>query len=298
MGQVSLKVFVPRHESRAIDRVALAIRAHAPRRVALVDEADADLVVIHVTGRLDHLQEKVADLNACGKDAVLIQYVLQSTQERDTQWWWPVWKQARLVWSYLNLPQIDFDQHQTDRAFRFYHAPLGCDATVFNADAIDLTTPYQHLVVTHGPSSLCEGVRECARAAARVGGTVYHLGPRLGRLPALEPHENIPDAELVQAYQNAAYVCGLRRIEGFELGCVEGLFCGARPILFDTVGYKQWYGSLAEYVPEGTRQEVEEALVDLWSRPRRVLTRGEISLARQRFHWPVIASGFWERVVN
>src|SRR5207253_7002977 len=108
-------------------------------------------------------------------------------------------------------------------------------------------------------------------------------------------YSGLSDIQLATLYAQCHYVSGLRRIEGFELPAAEGLLCGARPILFDRDHYRNWYGSLAEYITESDRPGVVAQLVDLFGRQVRTVTADERNEAVRRFHWPTILNGFWER---
>lgn len=131
-------------------------------------------------------------------------------------------------------------------------------------------------------------------AARSVGQLPHHLGSTL-RDASVRCHVKISDADLVQVYKQTRYVSGLRRIEGFELPVIEGISCGARPIVFDGEHY-EWYDPWAIKIPEGTRHEVELALRRIFLSPYEPMDAADVGAVRYAFDWQRIISGFWERV--
>src|SRR6185295_19074765 len=218
------------------------------------------------------------------------------------------WDPAVLVWSYLDLyehcREDDCDAMADDPGFWFYHAPLGVEADVFKpltegtcescADPTDDcdggpwcpcachdcngVSKRTYTIATSGLSWLTESVRECVVAAQRAAtkalpAWIFHLGEQLSREDdGVRCASGITDRQLADVYSQCRFVSGLRRIEGFELPAVEGLLCGARPVLFDTPGYRWIYGDWAEYIREESRESVIEQLVELFKRGARPVT--------------------------
>ena len=278
-------------DSRGVQRVATALRKHLLAGAIVDSTREADLVVLHVIGRQDRMWAQAKKLLAEGKRYAVIQYCLRSTLRPSTEGWLPLWRDAEAVWSYLDLPTLCAeDGQQAD--FAFYHAPLGVDGSVF------YPRPLQEErcnVVTSGLSYLTESVREVIKAARIARQEIIHLGPQVA--PKLFCVENVEDATLAGIYSQSLYVSGLRRTEGFELPAAEGLLCGARPILFNRPHYRQWYDGLGVFIPEGSREEVIESLVKVFSRPYVPLNQVQIFEAGKRFAWPPILNDFW-KVVN
>lgn len=308
------KVYVnpPPGLSRAMTRIATALAASLPEGwVAVDDEAAADIVVLHVVG-YPETEAKVAALRAAGKLYAIVQCCMRSTQRPSTLDWLGLWAGAVAVWSYLDLASLVREDLQAARAdlrldikaldaantmaaralSHFYHAPLGADPAVFRPWPNAKT----RIVMTSGYVAESEGVRECAEAARRVGRPMSHLGPDLQVGAHVSSFLGIADTQLAQLYSLCEFVAGLRRCEGFELPAAEGLLCGARPVMFDRPHYRQWFGSLAEYVPEGSEAEVTDALAALFARGARPVTDDERAEAMRRFDWPSIVAGFWKTV--
>lgn len=301
-----MKAFVtsPSHLSRAMFRVDAALTKYAPPGVEIVDKiSHADLVVVPVIGFPDAV-ESIRDCVDRGQSYAMIQYCMRTTQESNTAKWIPLWRNAVCVWSYYNLNEmIRNDNPDLDEQYLpFFYAPLGVDEE-FTRMFVDvprrlgaITTGY-----VSGPSA--EAIEEVAVAAGRLGMTVAHIGPfPVGMTNDKSPgshwkfHFGITDQELAALYRSSQWVSGLRHGEGFELPVLEGLCCGARPILFDRPEMRYWYGEHAVFVPECAGEALIEHLVRVMSEPPSPVTFDERRRVMRRFDWREIASDFWMRV--
>jgi hypothetical protein len=272
---------------RGMHRTARALQEWAPAEVEIVSDVDAaDVQVLHVigVGSLEHLHLD---------DYVLLQYCYLTTERPDASFWIPLFRNARLVVSYYDLPAL------TGRDdFAFVHAPLGVDGEVFHdrgieRDAVVLTTGY----VLEG-----EAIAECHDAAFRVlrgrRGGMIHIGPAFWTHRGLEVVEAISDEQLARRYSRSRYVSGLRRHEGFELPVLEGLACGARPICFDTPCYRQWFEGHAVFVPELPADELVPLLADVFREEPAPVTAEEREAVLAVFDWRRIVRSFWDRVLE
>jgi hypothetical protein len=275
----------PASLGRGIHRVAEALRRYAPPDVEIVsDPLTADLVLVHCIGWGSLEGWAFRD----DQKLAIAQYCYLTTEDPSPARWGEVWKRAALVWSYYDLP---FLSGRSD--FPFYFSPLGADAEVFQPDPIRRAL---WAIVTSGYIAETEGVRECAEACARVGSRMFHLGPDLQLGRHVRFGHGITDRQLAEVYSGARFVAGLRRGEGFELPAAEGLLCGARPIMFDAKHYRDWFDGFAEFVPEADAETVTAAIEALLRRPGQAVSALERAQAAERFAWPRIAAGFWERV--
>ncbi len=281
-----MKVYLqpPRVNSLSLKRVARALTQYKPDWVEIVDsEADADLVVLHVIGRQDQILKQAAKT----KSYAVIQYAIRSTMRPETEGWIPLWQNAKLVWSYYDLPYLCYEDGSS-HWFPFYHAPLGVDER-FIAEERDR----EFRIMTSGQSYLTESVRECIIAARETDGLIFHLGDELNQEKTF-CMTGIPDGALIDVYSRCQYVSGLRRIEGFELPAAEGLLCGARPIMFDKPHYGQWFSDFAIFIPENSRQEVIQSLKNVFLSEYVPVSQEEIEAARKLFNWKTIVEGFWK----
>lgn len=283
----------PEKLSKAVHRIADALARHAPGSVEIVtDRAAADLVIHHVVGVQNFAPTALPELiEQDGKPFALVQLCLRTTEWPSTFSWIPLWRRAEVVWSYYDLlGEMRKDGIRVDCPF--YHAPLGVDGDVFKPAEL----PKRFLVGTSGYVAETEGVRECARAAAELGGLQFHLGPDLHLGTHVRAKHGLSDAEVASFWSRCRYVAALRRTEGFELPGIEALACGSRPIAFDTQGYRQWFGDHAEYVPEADEGTVTAAIREILAREPRPVTDDERTAVLRRFDWASIVGGFWERL--
>lgn len=297
--------------SRGLRRIADALVRYAPPDVEVVDDPLlADLIVMYAIGRNDRVTEWAENVLKLGKQYAVIQVCLRSTQKPETRHWWYLWQGAVCVWSYYDLKRaVEEDGYKGPSSdtimetVNFYHAPLGADATVFRDP---FTSPRwaslpksgrNYTVVTSGLSRLSESVRECWLAAEQVGGQVFHIGPRMSAPSNVTfAGYNCDDKELAIHYAASEFVSGLRRKEGFELPAVEGLLCGARPLVFRSRDWEFNYGNHAIYLEETDRQGVIDQLVEIFKRGAPPVTPEEREMAVKRYDWKTIIGGFYERL--
>lgn len=284
--------------SKALDRVASALVRHAPVPVASTSE-DADLVVLPVVGRLDHVMRQARAIRANGQRYAVIQFVIRSSKNPNTADWIDLWRGASVVWSYYNLNAL-CAQDGTKAGFNFYHAPLGVDE-IFTLKRKCYEDEDRPICLSFARHWLTESHRELVLAGASIGESVWHIGDHVRSHQWCYEMGAVDDGLLRNTYVQAHFVPGLRRIEGFELPAAEGLVCGAQPILFDAPHYRAWYDGLGcEFISENSRQGVLESLTVLFRRgpiqPRyaHLAHRRE---AAYRFDWSRIARGFWERAL-
>jgi D-inositol-3-phosphate glycosyltransferase len=280
--------------SRAMDRVTQALKLYAPKGTKIADKREnAEMELLHVIGYAD-TKAYIEKLKAEGKKYGIIQYCLRTSGAPATEQWMDLWRDAEIVWSYYDLPEIMAEEHQFiggSALSKFYISPLGVDNEVFRP----WPTAKKFAICTHGYVPEAEGVLEAMEAARQTGHRVFHLGPPDAAFGA-HVHQllGINDKVLAQQYSLCHYVAGLRRGEGFELPAAEGLLCGARPVMFDRPHYRKWFNGLAEFIPEGSPETVTKALVELFGREAPVITDAEVEVAKGRFDWEKIIGGFWE----
>lgn len=292
-----MKVYLqPDTASRGILRVCDALIDYLPNHVGIASEpSEADLTVLHVWGRQESTKRKIDALKASGKQYAIIQYVLRSSMRPHTKDWIDMWNGAKLVWSYYDLPQLCIDDGIRHAPFdppNFYHAPLGVDASVFYK--INEYKPY--VIATCSQGYLTEGVKEAYRASRRVGKRMFNLGMELNK-EGMDCKTGITDEELAMYYSQSQFVSGLRRVEGFELPVIEGLLCGARPIVFDRPEMRKWFGNYAVFIPEEDREKTVDNLEHIFKMGAKPVTDEELALAKKQFDWSIIVGEFWKRVL-
>ena len=269
-------------------RVVTALERYAPGNVSFVENPDdADLIVFHVIGRRNRTMQEAEYVLEKGQDYAVIQYTLRNTKAPHTSDWFPLWRTARLVWSYYDLLRwCEKDWTPTD--FQFYHAPLGVDEVFWPRDR-----RRKFIIGTSGHTAVTESIRESAFATKRVDGLMLHLGSELHRGSDIICQSDIKDELLADLLSQCQFVAGLRRTEGFEMMAAEGLLCGARPILFDRRHYRQWYEPWGIFIPENSRDGVIDSLEAVFREGAEPVTEEEREEAIKLFDWKQIIEGFW-----
>lgn len=290
-----MKVFLELPEqSRGIRRVRDALEKYAPSSVQVVNtRKKADLEVVHVIGRHEHTQSHVEQLQEQKKPYAMVQYCLRSTKKPSTIHWLDMWDGAELVWSYYDLPQL-CQEDANNAKFAFYHAPLGVEPIFFDRMVEDHK---KYSIMASSQHALSESGRECAFAVKRLNKRMFFLGHELRRGPDIVCETGLTDEELANRYSSCEFVSGLRRVEGFELPVVEGLMCGARPIVFDKPHYRQWFNEFAVFIPEDDRGQVIAHLERVLWRGATPVTKDEKALAKERFDWQTIITNFWKKIL-
>lgn len=282
-----MRVYVkaPPKLSRAMYRVANALERYAPDGIHVVQTPEeADLLVHHVIG------SEAIDYKPT-KPCAVLQYCVNSATPEGSAPWRPLWSRARVVWSYYDLTT-----HMPSDAC-FYYAPLGIDP-IFRAQVGNSPRDIGLLTSGYVNGQGQEAIEEPILAARGHGLTTVHLGPLPTGLRILKDIDitgaGIPDTKLVGLYRRTQRVSGLRYVEGFELGCVEGLACGARPVVFDRPEMRAWFNGHAEFVPED--EHLEEALARVFAVEPEPVSESERAAVLARFNWKSLVSEFWNLV--
>ena len=284
--------------SKAMDRVVKHLSHWAPDYVNIVDAPeDADLVVLHVIN-YPETEQAIRRLKALGKKYAMIQYCLRTTQEPSVVNWLPIWNDAEFVWSYYDLPALCMEDGLLfPETISFMYAPLGVDQSKFNKGLSLAKYPYK--VLTTGTVTIPETIDLVNNACAIAHGTHAHVGiltEKPGNFDESSVHyvNEISDDSLAQLLRQTEYVCGLRRIEGFELPAAEGLLCGAVPILFDRPHYRHWFGDFgALFIKEGTDEEILLELTHIFNHQKTFWPPRDIEGAKKLFNWRTISEAFW-----
>jgi glycosyltransferase involved in cell wall biosynthesis len=231
-----------------------------------------------------------------GKKYVMIQIALQSTRNPKTAEWLVLWKRAKFVWSYYDIPYL-MEQENVSVDMNFLHTPLGVNTSTFYHKG-GTVEDRMYISQTNGVVTNAECIYENFDAAAKVGRKVAHFGTGLEFRRNVDYYGRISDFELNNLYNRCIYVSGLRRKDGFELSAAEGIICGARPIMFDNHNYRQWFDGLAEFIPEQRYNGVVDSLVDLFQKPYQDVSPAEIIRAKALFNWETIVKKFWSMCVG
>lgn len=287
-----LKVYlpVPTNLSQAMVRVATQLRSYAPTEVVelVTHSRYADLEVLHVIG-----QDALTYVSKA-KHTAAIQYCLK-TAGGDLTAWKRFWRRNKFVASYYDLSYLL-------HGVPFLHTPLGVDGDVFYPrnvlrEDVVMTSGY-----VNGPGA--EAIEAVWQAASEQAVSTLHLGPEpVGmETPRSRPFwssvENVSDHDLARYYSSCSWVSGLRYVEGFELPALEGLACGARPILFDRHDMRQWYEGHAIFIPECQGEELVQVLQQVFMSDPDPVSEEERHEVLAYFDWTQIAHNFWLEVLR
>ena len=155
----------------------------------------------------------------------------------------------------------------------------------------------KYVIASSGRAYLTESARECILAAQNVHKRVFHLGSVITDKPNVDFSDGMSDQKLAEKYSACEFVAGLRKKEGFELPVIEGLICGARPIVFARPHYRKWFNDLAEFIPERSRDYIIEDLTYLFKKGARPISKEEKQIALERFNWETIVKKFWKAIL-
>jgi hypothetical protein len=255
----------------AFKRISNAIHDYAPNDIEWSSFEDADLQIVHVVGagELEQLSKP--------KPTVIIQhcYLTASSHEIDYP---SYWEKALLTVSFHNLPKY------TNKSFRYLGLPWGAD------DGIFTLTNKQRIfkVLVTGEVAETEAIDKLYEACKELNVTMLHTGHNFGwdrkwylNLPFLH------DYAFVDLLNQTEYVLAFRLIEGFEILGVEGLFCGARPIIPNIDTY-DWYRKWA--ITADTNQDLTSQFINILKDTPPLLTNQEYLEITSQLSWDHIIS--------
>lgn len=262
---------------RAFQRISDAIHKYAPAWVQWVEsEDDADLLFIHIVGEseIPWAQKK--------KDKVLIQHCY-FTGGRTV--WHEYWPTAKLTVSFHDLKKyVPFD-------FNFISIPWGADPEKFK---LANNGKRSFKAMTTGEVFETEAIDKAFEAAKATHSTLIHTGRDFGWDKRFyQNHPLLPDNELIEFLNDSEYVIALREIEGFELMAVEGLMCGARPIVYDLDTY-HWYKGHAVFIDP--TKEVVPQLIEIFKTSPKSVTSEERKIIVEKFGWANIMHTFYNKL--
>lgn len=277
---------IPTHLSRAMFRVANALEDYAPKGVEIVkDPRVADLQFLHVIGPnwKDHVYcDRFVAFQYCRINKPKFQASIEELAHT-----------AEVRFSYYTEDMI-----ATPPGTSHVHTPLGV-SKAFNCNLNGIPRNITCMSSGHVAGFPAEAIQEVAEAVWNVAGFTCHLGPYevqgfQNKPPQWSNVDGVQDSELALLYQSSRYVSGLRFMEGFELPVLEGLACGARPIVFDRPDMRQWYDGHARFVKPSKGDELIGYLTDIFKGDYWIVGQREREHIVERFNWETIAKRMWE----
>jgi glycosyltransferase involved in cell wall biosynthesis len=280
MRRVRLFEFLRPEWGEAFKRISQALRAYAPDWVQWVNDASAaDVALVHVVG-----PGEVEVLERMTIPHVIFQQCYY-TASADVVDYPQYWARSLLTASFHDLPKY------TDRAFPYYGMPWGADQYVFHP----LRRARTEKVLATGHVAETEAIDKLFEAARRTGTVMHHTGQDFGwDGNHYRHHQWLSDKELAWLLNSVEYVSAMRFTEGFELMAIEGLFCGARPLIPAGCDTYNWYREHAIVVE--TTGDLVGNLATALATPPTPVSRDEYAVLVEKFAWENILARFFGRV--
>lgn len=262
----------------AFKRISKAFRDYSPDFIEWVDTPrHADVSLLNIVDEVPKWMLKLPN-------RVIIQHVhLTGSKNID---WLEEWKNALLTISFHPLDKY----YGTD--FKFLHMPWGADTkTFFRKDF-----PKDFKVITTGHVALTENIDKLYLACKKLNTFMIHTGQNFGY--EKEHYKYLTymrDSDLADVLNSTQYVSCLRENEGFEMLGIEGLFCGARPIVFDLPSY-QWYKGYGIFIQQDNH--IVDNLVEILSKEPTPLSEDEYKEVVQKFSWDKLVKNMFNKIAE
>lgn len=275
---IKIKEYRKQTWGKAFGRISNAFISYSPNWVEWTSGEDYDLRLVHVVGG-EELPLLKYDLDK----TIIIQHCYYTTYMNG---WESYWKDSLLTVSFHDL------RSYTDVEFPFYRMPWGADPEVFYYNGEE---KYLDIFVT-GHVAATESIDDIYKACKTLGKVMVHTGENFHYDPKYYKYMNyMSDFAFRKLLSNVKWVAGLRKIEGFEMACVEGMFCQSRPIVYDLPTY-DFYKGFAEFVDPN--KDVVEQLVEIMKSPVKEFTEDEYKSIIETFSWENLMARFYTELKN
>jgi glycosyltransferase involved in cell wall biosynthesis len=277
MSVIKIKEFRNPIWGKAFTRISNAFHDYAPDWVQWVDNEDeADILLVHVigTGEVEWLKKP--------KPKIIVQHCYFTAGDVP---YVEYWKKALLTLSFHDLAKYVPD------TFSFYAMPWGVDPDLFYRFNYG---PRNFTAMVTGEVAETESLDKVHEAVEHLGLKMMHTGRDFGW--SRRSYQNSPvglTQKLIQYLNDAYYVPSLREIEGFELMALEGLMCGARPIVYDLDTYR-WYKKYAIVIDP--KKDVTAQLIEIFKEEPIPVSDEERKEIADIFSWGVLIPKFFDKV--
>lgn len=260
---------------RAFTRISNAFRKYSPDWLEWTN-GKYDLKLVHVVGgeELEWLKEDI-------EKTIIVQHCYFTTNFLG---WDEYWKNALLTISFHNLPDY------TSYKFNFLRMPWGAEPSTLYYTGVPKTKELfvtGHVAETESIDKIYEVMRQLKKPFYHTGHDFKYDKTIYKYLPYMD------DFSFRILLSETKRVAGLRLIEGFEMACVEGMFCKARPIVFDLPTY-DFYKGFAEFVDPNF--DIVEQLVEILKKEPQPISDGEYAKILETFSWDRIMSRFYAKL--
>ncbi len=233
---------------KAFYRISEALHKYSPDWVEWVgSESNSEVNIIHEVGGGEI--KPIVDSLTSGKKTIIVQHTYY-TSGYDK--WDELWEKANLTISFHNLPDY------TNKNFNFLASPWGYEPSIF----FDKHFKKERAIFATGHVAETEHLHDVFLACQETNTTMYHTGEDFkwgGKYVHLPYMDNDKYSNLLN---KVMYVSCLRDIEGFEMAGIEGLACGAIPIVLALPTYR-WYKKCALFIDSA--YNVKNQLVNILS---------------------------------
>lgn len=268
--------YVPKNFGYGIKRIAAKLEEYKPASVKFVtNRKDADVVLLHTVGG-----EEVASI--CNNERFVVLQYCYVTTGMDRYYWRSIWERSSGVVSYYDLSK------DMPKGIPFVHTPLGADTKEFYP--MGLKRNKKIFATGHVANTECLDV--LWQACYDTKTTMYHTGEdfKFGKYYQHLPY--MTTDKLRTLLNEVEYVSCMRTIEGFEMLGMEGLFCGARPIVLDLPCY-DWYRDYSYTVREA---RLYDDLVEILSKSPDSVSPIEHAEIREEFEWSTIVEKIYSEL--
>lgn len=273
---------------KGLQRIFIAINNFIEKSdgqyVSEISPDRADINIIQVIG-----PGEAPVIDKYSKSAVLMQHCYETACPDSTDYS-SLWERCLLVTSFNNLPTY------TNKKFPFLHMPLGADVDVFkfqDKERICKVFTTGHVAETECIDLLYKACQTTNQKFAHTGENFNFDVANYFFLPYMS------DENLVDVLNKTECTFCMRLIEGFEMLGVEGLLCGARPIVPDLPCY-DWYRKFGYTirVKNKTNEEIVNQIELLLEKDVEipVVSKEEMLEIKNIFDWDIVLYNMFKEI--
>jgi len=128
------------------------------------------------------------------------------------------------------------------------------------------------------------------------GGGIRKLISKLNLVDKVSFHSELSESEVVEIYSCAEIAVIPSLYEGFGFGAGEAMSCGVPLISTTSGGLKEVIGDAAIIIKSGSSEEIEKAVIELFSNPNKQELYSHLGRKRMedKFDWLVSANQYLE----
>ena len=255
---------------KAFKRISAALHNYSPTWVDWVESGE-DVALVHVIGG--------GELEVLNRtpNRIIVQHCYV-TADSDHIDWTSEWEKSVMTIAFRDLTR------ETNKRFNFCYSPWGAEDSLFYNKGL----PRDVDVFTTGHIAKTENIDKVVEAASIANKLVFHTGEDFKYDKKYYKYQAyMNDIQYSTLLNRTKYIACLREIEGFELAGIEGLFCGAVPIVPNLHTY-DWYDGFA--VKVDMNKDLVPQLVDILNTEPSSLVTPDLARAHELFDWKNIVA--------